>query len=143
VGAFFDFGQARLQIAQLLLGLLITVGGQGFAHNITSTTPLGCFLRSVANCRSAQASKSASSAATMICRNGQTSSSLSSFLPGPGYAEPGRKTTSTSLGDSLPVTKLPFTKRRRTPAVLAASMKRNNSLISASRSSEPLPKRAT
>src|SRR5947209_16688639 len=66
VGAFFDFGQARFQIAQFLLGLLITFGGQGLAHNITSTTPLGRFLRSVANCRSAQASKSASSAATMI-----------------------------------------------------------------------------
>ena len=43
----------------------------------------------------------------------------------------------------MPVTKLPFTRRRRTPAVLAASMKCNNSLISAARSSEPPPKRAT
>src|SRR5205823_989990 len=62
VRAFLDFRQACFQIAELLLGLLISLGGQNVAHSSTSTTPLCRFLLSVANWRVAQASKSASSA---------------------------------------------------------------------------------
>src|SRR5438105_2495603 len=74
VGAFFDFRQSGFQVAQLLFSLFVSLGGQQLSHKITSTTPLGRLLLSVANWRSAHASKSASSAATMTCKNGQTNS---------------------------------------------------------------------
>src|ERR1700730_16148092 len=71
IRAFFKYRQSHFQIAQLLLGLFISRGCQNLGHSITSTTPLGRFLRSVANWRIAHASKSALSAAAMIWRNGQ------------------------------------------------------------------------
>ena len=61
-----DESGSHLQIAQLLFGLFVSLCRQQFAHNTTSTTPLERLFRSVPNWRTAHASKSAVSTATMI-----------------------------------------------------------------------------